>query len=58
MAVAQQVAREPAADPQLVALRVPPHSVEAEQSLLVPGLDQPVDHRAFAGSSAAAYALR
>src|ERR671937_455035 len=34
MAVAQQVAREPAADPQLVALRVPPHSVEAEQSLL------------------------
>src|ERR671937_2041262 len=34
MAVAQQVAREPAADPQLVALRVPPHSIEAEQSLL------------------------
>src|SRR5438105_13731024 len=34
MALAQQVAREPAADPQLVSLRVPPHSVEAEQSLL------------------------
>ncbi len=33
MAVAQ-VARNDAADPQLVALRVPPHSVEAEQSLL------------------------
>ena len=31
MAVAQQVARE---DAQLVALRVPPHSVEAEQSLI------------------------
>src|SRR5438094_7302862 len=33
MAVAQ-VARNDAADPQLVALRVPPHSVEAEQSVL------------------------
>src|SRR5438046_9394856 len=33
MAVAQ-VARNDAADPQLLALRVPPHSVEAEQSLL------------------------
>src|SRR5881394_1383068 len=33
MAVAQ-VARNDAADPQLVALKVPPHSVEAEQSLL------------------------
>src|SRR5256885_5493708 len=34
MAVAQTLAREPSVDPQLVALRVPPHSVEAEQSLL------------------------
>jgi replicative DNA helicase len=34
MAVAQQVVRQESADPQLVALRVPPHSVEAEQSLL------------------------
>src|SRR5258705_5491045 len=34
MAVAQQVVRHESADPQLVALRVPPHSVEAEQSLL------------------------
>ena len=34
MAVLQQVARPEGADPQLVALRVPPHSVEAEQSLL------------------------
>src|SRR2546421_2329573 len=33
MAVAQQLARQES-DPQLVALRVPPHSVEAEQSLL------------------------
>src|ERR671930_1322181 len=44
MAVAQQVAREPAADPQLVALRVPPHSVEAEQSLLGALL---IDNQAF-----------
>src|SRR5918912_1141230 len=35
MAVVQSVAREPSADAQLLALRVPPHSVEAEQSLLV-----------------------
>ncbi|HEX4928150.1 MAG TPA: replicative DNA helicase [Burkholderiales bacterium] len=34
MAVLQQVARPEGADQQLVALRVPPHSVEAEQSLL------------------------
>ncbi len=34
MAVAQPVARQDAADSQLVALRLPPHSVEAEQSLL------------------------
>src|SRR5690349_17642969 len=34
MAVAQSIARQESADPQLVALRVPPHSVEAEQSLL------------------------
>ena len=34
MAVAQSVARDASADAQLVALRVPPHSVEAEQSLL------------------------
>ncbi len=44
MAAAQQVAREPAADPQLVALRVPPHSVEAEQSLLGALL---IDNQAF-----------
>src|SRR5687768_16596228 len=34
MAVVQQVARHDAPDPQLVALKLPPHSVEAEQSLL------------------------
>jgi replicative DNA helicase len=34
MPVAQQVARPDAADSQLVALKLPPHSVEAEQSLL------------------------
>ena len=36
MALAQPntAARQEAADPQLVALRVPPHSIEAEQSLL------------------------
>src|SRR5438874_13313893 len=44
MALAQQVAREPAADPQLVALRVPPHSIEAEQSLLGALL---IDNQAF-----------
>src|SRR3954454_23937656 len=44
MAVAQQIAREASADPQLVALRVPPHSVEAEQSLLGALL---IDNQAF-----------
>src|ERR1051326_3666933 len=34
MAVVQSVARAEAGDAQLVALKVPPHSVEAEQSLL------------------------
>src|SRR5215467_11361533 len=34
MAVVQSVARAEASDSQLVALKVPPHSVEAEQSLL------------------------
>src|ERR1700704_6627711 len=34
MALAQQAARQESADPQLLALKVPPHSVEAEQSLL------------------------
>ena len=34
MAIVQSVARAEAGDAQLVALRVPPHSVEAEQSLL------------------------
>ncbi|MGH8721277.1 MAG: DnaB-like helicase N-terminal domain-containing protein, partial [Burkholderiales bacterium] len=34
MALAQPAARNDGGDPQLVALRVPPHSVEAEQSLL------------------------
>src|SRR5574341_151355 len=34
MALAQQVAREASGDPQLLALKLPPHSVEAEQSLL------------------------
>ena len=34
MALAQQVARQESADSQLLALKVPPHSVEAEQSLL------------------------
>jgi len=43
MAVAQQVSRE-SSDPQLVALRVPPHSVEAEQSLLGALL---IDNQAF-----------
>src|SRR2546427_4128483 len=45
MAVAQSVARESSADAQLVALRVPPHSVEAEQSLLGALL---IDNQAFA----------
>ena len=44
MAVAQSVARETSADAQLVALRVPPHSVEAEQSLLGALL---IDNQAF-----------
>jgi replicative DNA helicase len=38
------LAREGSADPQLVALRVPPHSVEAEQSLLGALL---IDNQAF-----------
>jgi replicative DNA helicase len=44
MAVAQQLARQESADSQLVALRVPPHSVEAEQSLLGALL---IDNQAF-----------
>jgi replicative DNA helicase len=44
MAVLQQVARQEGADPSLVALRVPPHSVEAEQSLLGALL---IDNQAF-----------
>src|SRR5919108_2488068 len=44
MAVAQQLARQESADPQLVALKVPPHSVEAEQSLLGALL---IDNQAF-----------
>jgi replicative DNA helicase len=34
MAVAQHVARQETADPQLLALKLPPHSIEAEQSVL------------------------
>src|SRR2546430_10702160 len=34
MALAQQTARQESADPQLLALKAPPHSVEAEQPLL------------------------
>src|SRR5687767_11598484 len=34
MALAQPAVRQEAGDPQLLALKVPPHSVEAEQSLL------------------------
>src|SRR5438477_7780793 len=44
MAVAQSVARQESADAQHVALRVPPHSVEAEQSLLGALL---IDNQAF-----------
>ncbi|HZO01126.1 MAG TPA: replicative DNA helicase [Burkholderiales bacterium] len=44
MAVAQQAARPDAPDPQLVALKLPPHSVEAEQSLLGALL---IDNQAF-----------
>src|SRR5688572_3191725 len=45
MAVAQQLVRQESADAQLVALRVPPHSVWAEQLLLGAVL---MDTRAFA----------
>jgi replicative DNA helicase len=34
MAFAQPAARQEGTDPQLLSLRVPPHSIEAEQSLL------------------------
>jgi len=34
MAALQSVARAEGADPQLLALKVPPHSIEAEQALL------------------------
>ena len=34
MAVAQPLARQESGDPQLLALKLPPHSIEAEQSLL------------------------
>ena len=44
MAVAHQVARVEGSDPQLVALKLPPHSVEAEQSLLGALL---IDNQAF-----------
>jgi len=44
MVAAQSVARQESTDPQLVALRVPPHSVEAEQSLLGALL---IDNHAF-----------
>jgi replicative DNA helicase len=44
MPVAQPVARPDAADSQLVALKLPPHSVEAEQSLLGALL---IDNQAF-----------
>jgi replicative DNA helicase len=44
MAVAQQAARQDISDPQLVALKLPPHSVEAEQSLLGALL---IDNQAF-----------
>ena len=44
MAFAQPVARSDALDPQLVALKLPPHSVEAEQSLLGALL---IDNQAF-----------
>jgi replicative DNA helicase len=44
MAVAQQVARVEGSDPQLLALKLPPHSVEAEQSLLGALL---IDNQAF-----------
>ena len=44
MAAAQHAARQEVQDPQLVALRLPPHSVEAEQSLLGALL---IDNQAF-----------
>src|SRR5580765_7565428 len=44
MAVLQPVARPEGADAQLVALRVPPHSIEAEQALLGALL---IDNQAF-----------
>jgi replicative DNA helicase len=44
MPVAQPLARQDVADPQLVALKLPPHSVEAEQSLLGALL---IDNQAF-----------
>src|SRR5436305_3454310 len=44
MAVAQSLARQESTDPQLIALKVPPHSVEAEQSLLGALL---IDNQAF-----------
>ncbi len=44
MALKQQAVRQESTDPQLIALRVPPHSVEAEQSLLGALL---IDNQAF-----------
>ncbi len=44
MAAAQHAARQEVQDPQLVALRLPPHSMEAEQSLLGALL---IDNQAF-----------
>src|SRR5438105_8208777 len=44
MANAQQLARQDSADPQLLALKLPPHSIEAEQSLLGALL---IDNQAF-----------
>jgi replicative DNA helicase len=44
MAAAPQLVRQESTDPQLAALRVPPHSVEAEQSLLGALL---IDNQAF-----------
>jgi len=46
MALKQQAVRQESTDPQLIALRVPPHSVEAEQSLLGALL---IDNQAFDG---------
>ena len=44
MAALQSVARPESADPQLLALKVPPHSIEAEQALLGALL---IDNQAF-----------